>query len=306
MAIDPGYQAQVQLLVRTLPIIAEDERFALKGGIAINLFVRDLPRLSVDIDLTWLPEGDREQALAECSDALDHIAKRLRHRINADVQKSVRQGNDLKLFVRDKNAQIKVELSPVMRGCAYPPGMRDIVAGAEDAFGFASIQVASLPDLYGGKICAALDRQHPRDWFDVMLLLEANEFTREVFVGFLVYLMSHNRPMNEVLAPKWPPLEAMFTAEFRGMTRAPVSTTGLEATRDRLMAAIARQLTAQDVEFLLSFKRGAPDWSLFELGHVQQLPAIRWKLRNIGRMEPDQHAAALARLEAALKDPVQR
>lgn len=55
MAFSDIYRRQVELLIRTLPAVAEEECFALKGGAAINLFIRNLPRLSVDIDLTYLP-----------------------------------------------------------------------------------------------------------------------------------------------------------------------------------------------------------------------------------------------------------
>lgn len=57
------YMRQVELLVRTLPYIARHEAFALKGGTAINLFYREMPRLSVDIDLTYVPIEDRETTL---------------------------------------------------------------------------------------------------------------------------------------------------------------------------------------------------------------------------------------------------
>ena len=54
------YYKQVQLLVQLLPLVAEEDCFALKGGTAINLFVCDLPRLSVDIDLVYLPMNNRD------------------------------------------------------------------------------------------------------------------------------------------------------------------------------------------------------------------------------------------------------
>ena len=56
---------QVELLLRTLPYIAAEKCFALKGGTAINLFVRDMPRLSVDVDLTYLPVEPREESLGK-------------------------------------------------------------------------------------------------------------------------------------------------------------------------------------------------------------------------------------------------
>ena len=60
--ISSSYKAQVDLLLRILPFVAKEENFALKGGTAINLFVRDMPRLSVDLDLNYLPFDNREAA----------------------------------------------------------------------------------------------------------------------------------------------------------------------------------------------------------------------------------------------------
>jgi predicted nucleotidyltransferase component of viral defense system len=57
------YRKQVQLLVRVLPLVDVETCFALKGGTAINLFYRELPRLSVDIDLLYIPRDDRDTAL---------------------------------------------------------------------------------------------------------------------------------------------------------------------------------------------------------------------------------------------------
>ncbi|TCQ91865.1 nucleotidyltransferase AbiEii toxin of type IV toxin-antitoxin system [Rahnella sp. JUb53] len=57
------YYRQVQLLLQLLPFIAKHDCFALKGGTAINLFIRNFPRLSVDIDLVYLPVLDREESL---------------------------------------------------------------------------------------------------------------------------------------------------------------------------------------------------------------------------------------------------
>ena len=75
---DSRYTGQVQLLVEILPTLAEEKRFALKGGTAINLFEQDLPRLSVDIDLTWLPVGDFASDARDISDALEAIGEQLR------------------------------------------------------------------------------------------------------------------------------------------------------------------------------------------------------------------------------------
>lgn len=141
--------------------------------------------------------------------------------------------DELRVLIRSPQAQIKVEVSPVIRGTVHAPQERDVVTLVEDDFGFASIAVVALPDLYGGKICAALDRQHPRDLFDVMLMLREEGLTREIFEGFLVYLISHRRPISELLIPRWKPFTELFQAEFAGMTREPVTLEQVAATRQR-------------------------------------------------------------------------
>ena len=298
MSIDPRYAAQVRLLVQVIPYVAAERCFALKGGTAINLFVRDLPRLSVDIDLAYLPSSDRQQALTDVRLALRRIADAVGRglpQVDATVQSN--RDDELRVLVRSPQAQIKVEVSPVLRGTVHQPVERDVVPLVEDEFGFASISVVSLPDLYGGKICAALDRQHPRDLFDVMLMLREEGLTREIFEGFLVYLISHGRPIAELLSPRWKKLDGIFQAEFTGMTRESVTLEQLESTRAALLAAIQEQFTGQDAAFLLSLKRGEPDWALLSLPGVDQLPAVRWKLRNIMEMSASRRAGAVDKLQ---------
>ena len=302
MPLDPRYAAQVRLLVQTLPLVAVEDCFALKGGTAINLFVRNLPRLSVDIDLAYLPNGSRQEALQDARAALARIAESVERGmpgVKATLQTN--RPDELRILVRSSAAQIKVEVSPVLRGTVHMPEQRDVVAEVEDEFGFASIRVVSLPDLYGGKICAALDRQHPRDLFDVMLMLKEEGLTREIFEGFLVYLISHGRPMADLLEPRWKPLEQIFQSEFSGMTRDPVSLEQLETARTALVDAIRQQITQRDVAFLLSLKVGQPDWSLLALPGIAELPAVNWKLKNIRAMAEDKRAESFARLERVLQ-----
>jgi Nucleotidyl transferase AbiEii toxin, Type IV TA system len=86
MAFRDTYRAQVALLTRILPLIAEEACFALKGGTAINLFIRDMPRLSVDIDLTYVPVAPRAASLAQIDAAMTR----------APIVVNARVGNDLK------------------------------------------------------------------------------------------------------------------------------------------------------------------------------------------------------------------
>src|ERR1039457_4548409 len=78
MAFNETYRRQVARLIKILPHVAAEDCFALKGGTAINLFVRDMPRLSVDIDLTYLPVEERQATLANVDAALRRIAERVR------------------------------------------------------------------------------------------------------------------------------------------------------------------------------------------------------------------------------------
>jgi len=163
------------------------------------------------------------------------------------------------------------------------------------------VLLVSRQDLYGGKICAALDRQHPRDLFDIKLLLENEGISRETFNAFLVYLISHNRPISELLAPHEKDIADTFAHHFDGMTREPVTLDELLEVRRQLVAEIQRQFTADDKIFLLSVKRGDPDWSLIDLPHVHDLPAVQWKLRNLANLDGDKRRIVLARLEKILE-----
>lgn len=115
------YLAQVRLLMSVLPDIAKENVFALKGGTAINLFYRDMPRLSVDIDLAYLPTGDRETALTEIDEALDRIVAAVACR-NPEIQARRPAGggnSETRIVLSDGRARIKVETSPVAHAARF-------------------------------------------------------------------------------------------------------------------------------------------------------------------------------------------
>lgn len=301
MNIETRYHEQVQLLVSLLPFLNDEPSFALKGGTAINLFVQPLPRLSVDIDLAYLPLEPRDEALHNCREALQRLAQVISTRMpgtKAELPNNRR--DELRILVRRGRSQVKIEVSPVLRGTLHPPRALDVVEAVEDAYGFASVQVVSLPDLYGGKLCAALDRQHPRDLFDVKMLLDQDGLDRHVFEGYLVYLLGHPRPMNEVINPRFKSLENVYRQEFVGMARTEIPLEQLAQARHDLLTRLGQLITDEDVRFLLSFKQGSPDWPLLPIEGVDQLPAVRWKLSNITKMGRDKHQQAVKLLERAL------
>ena len=300
---DSIYYRQVSLLMRMLPLVAGEAVFALKGGTAINLFVRHFPRLSVDIDLAYLPTEPRDEALGNIRMALSRIAERAnaQPRLRAVLQDN--RSDELRIVVTDNSATIKIEVSPVARGTLHHARLLPVSEPVEDEFGYAEVAVVSLPDLYGGKLCAAMDRQHPRDLFDVRMLLAEEGVTRDIFVGFLAYMLSHPRPLNEVLAPRWKELDTVFQAEFSGMTREPVALQDLKDTRGNMVSALQAHFTERDMCFLLSFKQGEPDWSLFDEPSAATLPAIRWKLMNIRRLASNKarHEDQFLKLEHVLE-----
>jgi len=300
---DSLFYRQVALLVRVLPWVATEKCFALKGGTAINLFVRDMPRLSVDIDLAYLPIEPREASLQHISAALLRLAALLRRRVpGCEVMPVPMKNSDAvcRLLIRQAGVAVKVEVTPVLRGAVYPPELRGVQPAVEDEFGYAEMQLVSWADLYGGKICAALDRQHPRDLFDIKLLLENEGISRDVFHAFLVYLISHHRPISELLAPHEKDITEVYEQHFAGMTREPVTVEALIAARRALTDELKRQFTDSDKEFLLSIKRGDPDWDSFPLPHARKLPAVQWKLRNIKNMQAARHEESMARLADVL------
>lgn len=304
--ISKPYRAQVDLLLQVLPHVAKEESFALKGGTAINLFVRDMPRLSVDIDLTWLPFDSRTIALSGITDALRRVKERVEATIPNCRATLVPQsdGQEAKLNCQTQTAQIKVEVNTTIRGHLLPSRMMDVSDTVEGEFGhFVSVNVVSHAELFGGKICAALDRQHPRDLFDVHHMLENEGFTDEIRMGFMASLLSHGRPIHEMIRPNFQDQRQAFEAQFAGMAFTPFNYADFEATRERLVHAINDAWTDNDRTFLLSFKRGEPDWGLFPIENLLQLPAVQWKLQNIQKLreqDPSKHAEQLKALKERL------
>jgi len=258
MAIADSYRKQVSLLIRTIPLVAAEKEFALKGGTAINLFLRDMPRLSVDIDLTYIPVADRATSLKGIDFGMKRIADGLTKGVpNVELSTSVLRGESCttKLLMRADDAQIKIEVTPVLRGCVYEPAMKNVSPKVEEQFGFAQMTVVNFADLYAGKIMAALDRQHPRDLFDVRDLLAKEGVDDTLRRAFVVYLLSHNRPMSEVLAPQRLDISAEYKRGFEGMVDEPVSLDDLLKAREDLINEIVGKMPDDHKKFLVSVKK---------------------------------------------------
>jgi hypothetical protein len=297
------FTEQVRLMVALLPQVAKQTCFALKGGTAINLFIRDMPRLSVDIDLAYLPVEDRQTSLTNIDKALAAISTAIEQYIaGASVRALFLKGTDkrYKLVIWQGEISVKIEVTPVFRGSVYPAEFGELSTRARVAFGFARVNLLSFEDIYAGKLCAALDRQHPRDLYDVQLLLDNEGINDRMKNAFLVYLMGHNRPMAELLEPIPQEIGPLYRAEFAGMTYEPVSIERLEKTFKKMVRKIHDAITDADRNFLLALKRGTPNWQLFSLPEVERLPAIQWKILNLERMNPGKRKKAAAKLEKVL------
>lgn len=261
-----------------------------------------MPRLSVDIDLTYLPVANRVTSLQAIDAAMRRLAMIIEAGILGARVTSTAGPEDcvVRLLVRANDVQIKIEVTPVLRGCVYEPSIMSVSREVEEQLGFAEIQVVSLADLYAGKIVAALDRQHPRDLFDVRDLLANEGITDELRKAFIVYLLSHNRPMAEVLEPTRLDIASEFERGFEGMTVNPVTLNDLLQAREDLIETIVGQMPEQDRRFLISIKSGQPDWELLGLPGVEDLPAVRWRLENLAKLDKTKRAALVMRLTEVL------
>ncbi len=299
------YFKQVELMLKAIPHVAAEACFAIKGGTAINLFVRDMPRLSVDIDLAYLPvEERRETALKKISESLRRIAVALKRAMPAvKIHESQAQESKrtTKLIVASGQTRIKIEPNDVIRGSVFPVGERELTERAQKMFERSvTAPVLSVPDLYGGKICAALDRQHPRDLFDVRVLLEHEGVTDEIRKVFVVYLASHDRPIRELLDPTRKEIRQVYESEFEGMTIDKIAYEDLIAAREALIKTLKNELTENEKAFLISLKEGQPKWNLMDIEGIEKLPAVQWKLKNIHGMSEKKRAESLEKLKRVL------
>ena len=297
--IETVYKKQVALLLSVLPEVAKEKSFALHGGTAINLFIREMPRLSVDIDLTYIPIEDRETTLANIRTALSIIKTRI-EKVVPDVRVIDRSERG-KLQISQVGTVIKLEVNLVGRGTIADPVEMPLCLRAQEEFdAFCSIQTVPFEQLYGGKICAALDRQHPRDLFDVKYLLKTEGFSQKLKKGFFLCLLSSDRPIHEIIDPNLQDQRATLENHFAGMSNEDFSYEEFEAVRRRLIDTIHKSLNSEDKEFLLSVKNLKPDWSIYDFS---RFPAIVWKLQNLQKLKennPDKHSQQYENLRKKL------
>lgn len=303
--MDKHYADTVRLLLAVTPEVFANDIFAMKGGTAINLFMQDMPRLSVDIDVVYRPwQVGRDEALKAINGELGAIAQRIEPLgMQARLVRAKDHG-DTKLIVENETSQVKIEVNIVFRGTVLPVERKALSAKTSELFGVEfDTPLLACDELYAGKLVAAMDRQHPRDLFDLWQLYESRVLSDGMVECFVIYLAGHNRPPHEVLFGNDKDIAAEYERAFVGMTEVHCKLETLLAARARMREELPRRLSAKHRQFLSGLVRAEPDWSLVQCQHAAELPALRWKLANLEafrKRRPDDFAAQAAALDAGL------
>lgn len=287
------YKKQVQLLLKVLPEVAKEKCFAMHGGTAINLFIRNMPRLSVDIDLTFVEIAERAETLSGINSALSRIKNRVK-KLSASIRIEQKE-EACKLLLDEFGVTVKIEVNTVGRGLLGELNKKALCFAAQEQFdAFCVMPLVSMGQLYGGKLCAALDRQHPRDIFDVMLLMKNEGLTTEIKEGLILGLASSNRPTHEMLNPNLLDQRIAFENQFVGMSSVEFNYYDYEATRSQLIESLETNLDRKARDFLLSLNHLSPDWTIYNYQHY---PAVKWKLMNLEKFKNDKPEAYRQQLE---------
>lgn len=302
--MNEAYRNQVALLIRVMPLVFRIKDFAVHGGTAINLFHRNLNRYSVDIDITYIPIGDRDSSLKAIN---AHLAA-LKTSIERAVPgiRIIHKQDVWKLQCTKDGTTIKIEVNGTKRGLLGDAEKKQLCEKAKVEFGMTCYaNIVSWPQLYGGKIAAALSRQHPRDLFDCREITD-KDFS-EVKAGFMLCLLGSDKPIVESLTPNPINQTEALENQFEGMTDEPFSYEDYEMSRNNLIQVVNRGLDEADKEFLISFEEGTPDWDKCCAGDLSQYPSVRWKLQNIHTLKkknPQKHQEGIDKLEKYFRSSV--
>ena len=275
------YAQKVELLLRLIPIVMEEGVFAVHGGTAINLFLKNLPRYSVDIDLTYIPLSDRNASLDNINLHLQSICNKAKKAFKG--MHIVPNYSTCKLLCEYRGKQVKVEVNQTKRGLVGGDAVTIPLSDkAQEEFGlYCEANIVPLTQLYGGKIAAALSRQHPRDLFDVRHMDIPLADCRE---GLIFCLLGSDRPIHESFAPRLIDQREAMVNQFKGMTDIPFTYDKFEATRSKLIADVNQLMNEADKRFLISFELGNPQWEGYEFEYFKDYPSVKWKQLNLEKL----------------------
>ena len=290
------YKERVRLLLQLIPVVSEIDDFAIHGGTAINLFVLDLPRYSVDIDVTYIPIKSREDTF---SDIKTHLTT-LKEKIKRLFPRIVIEEKPNKINCLLSGILVKIEVNGTKRGLIEPLSILPLCDLAQTEFKtFCEAKTVSFSQLYGGKISAALDRQHPRDLFDIKLMFDKIDGFEDIRKGLFYSILGGDRPIVESLAPNRTDQSDTLEKQFSGMTNIPFTYSDFEETREKLIEFINTNLTNEDKEFLFDFEAGNSLSKHSEYQEFLKFPSVQWKQLNISKLKsnnPTKHKEGLEKL----------
>ena len=278
----PVFARKVELLLKLMPFVMNEGVFAVHGGTAINLFVKDMPRYSVDIDLTYMPLANREDSIKDINTHLESIITHAKPQLPG--LHVVPNYDTCKLLCEYRGYQVKIEVNQTKRGIIGGEVQTlPLCDKAQEEFGmYCEAVIVPQTLLYGGQIAAALSRQHPRDLFDVKHM---NIPLKDVREGLIFCLLGSDRPIHESFAPMLIDQHAAMENQFEGMTDIPFSYEEFEQTRNQLIADVRNLMTDADKNFLLSFEAGEPLWDGYEFEYFRNYPSVQWKLLNLAKLK---------------------
>jgi predicted nucleotidyltransferase component of viral defense system len=283
-----------------MPSVYKIKDFAVHGGTAINLFHKDMPRYSVDIDLTYIPIENREKSLNTINAHLIELKQMIEKTIPGI--KVTHKPDVWKLQGIKDGATVKIEVNGTKRGLIGLMEELDLCVKAQSEFQMGCrARIVSFSQLYGGKISAALDRQHPRDLFDCKYMpLDSIDKAKD---GLVFCLISSGKPVFESLQPNPIDQTDALKNQFEGMTDIPFSYEDYKTTRKELIEKVNSLLTEEDGEFLISFEQGIPEWDKCCVGDLSAYPSVKWKLQNILKLKetnPEKFKVSIERLKKYL------
>lgn len=274
------YKEQVRLLLRILPVIYREEDFAVHGGTAINLFIKNLPRYSVDVDVTYIPLGPRDESLTEINKKLAAISQQLQRTVPGIHIRPVPN----KLLCTLGRSAVKIEVNGIKRGIIGPAIEMPLCDKAQEEFGmYCKARIVPMEQLYGGKIAAAISRQHPRDLFDYNDM-ESDKIDHLKY-GFMFALLGSDKPFIESLYPNPINQQEALENQFRGMTDIPFTYENYETARKQLIAFVNSMLSEEDKAFLVSFEEGDPQWEKSAYSDFRDFPSVQWKSLNVNKLK---------------------
>lgn len=207
----------------------------------------------------------------------------------------------LKLFFQREQSSniVKIEVNFVMRQSLGTPSLRILCQKARDMFQKScEMMVLPVDQMYGSKMVATLDRQHPRDLFDIQFILRC-PITEGIKKGFMFQLLNSKRGFHELICPSYKSksmIKDIMLTKFNGMANSPFTYQDYMDTRDMLVRTVHENLNEQDKIFLIEFMKGNPRWDIYDFRGHPSTERRLMRLENL-RKNPVKFKVQLEKIE---------